>query len=116
MHVETLLLSGEPIESVADLIGRSVQAVYYHIRHADLPELPTRIGRRCSVCLHPMVWDIDDALADRVERGNPRGSLAEIERAFGVGGHSLRNHATAEHQQRRALYELGRLNALKETA
>lgn len=82
-------------------------------------------GRVCAACTHPDVDAIDELIAERAKLLARGFSGSRMPRSFrwnalaselGLGESVLKRHATLEHQQRRALYELGRLNALKETA
>lgn len=129
--VDLMLMMGEPIERAAELVGKSVQSIYWHMEHTGLPIPPRRKGRRCSVCEHPDVDDIDaDIERYYRELQKPvvyRGRRAPTKRRKVVGewsipslelkwGLNLKAHASVEHQQRRAAYALARLNALKETA
>lgn len=72
----------------------------------------------CTVCSHPESAEIDDLWSMRGQHRfqPPHLRSSAIAERFGVTVSALHRHDTPEHQQRRAQYELGRLNALKETA
>lgn len=109
-RAEVLLLEGGTFPEVSKAIGISPDVVRHHSRsHLGLDR--TGMGARCQICFHPDVDEIEAMIEGRVM------SQRAIAERFGLTSRkSIQNHTTPAHQQRRALYELGRLNALKETA
>lgn len=113
--VELGLLSGTPRPDISTSTGMSEESIRSHARHLGWTWGQSVVY--CQVCAHPDVEAIDDLLAKRaavpnITRTHPL-RLSAIAEAFGLRGRrTLSNHATLKHQQRRALYALGRLNAL----
>lgn len=108
--------------------GLSRDQIGRHCRlHTPVPTFPAAL-RRCLVCQHPDIEEIDELLDARhhyrTEHPMGRGyrfpkhlRLDVMAERFGLtGANSFTQHDTPEHQQRRALYELGRLNALSSNA
>lgn len=125
-EINLRIYDGEFAKVIGEMVGLSPSAVGNHIRfHLGMSSV--RRTKECRVCSHPDVDDIDEALEARKlyppRKAPPELQFAEIANRFGLpippSGEAVsifKNHMTPGHQQRRALYELGRLNALKETA
>jgi hypothetical protein len=120
--IEARLMSGEPIKRVGKDIGiLSVRTLRNHCAEHAGVALPEGItGKRCRVCDHPEVEEIDRLLVQRLKWDRlhpvnlPRSlTFKAIGRRFGFTGPSwFRHHITPEHQARRAQYELDRLAGL----
>lgn len=121
--IDVMLFGGSPMRSLQSNVGITMGGIRRHAREClGLPEVTGT--NRCIVCSHDLVDEIDAILEKRREIKARTGrklfrdewGLRSIAERFDVSKHSVYQHDTPEHQQRRALYELGRLNALKETA
>lgn len=124
--IELAFRAGEPLTPIARAAGVDLSVIYRHAEHAGLQAGHRINGPDCPVCTHPEVDKIDVDLARRESfpaakfgprLGCPRSlGLPAIARRYGVTLGGLRNHVTPEHQERRAVHEIARLNALKDPA
>lgn len=115
------------LQEIAEVAGfggaRPDKPIFRHAQHAGLPRTRILKGARCPVCWHPQVDDIDAALTERGkypanERGHRLGCppplmLPAIAERFGLTFDNVRTHSLPEHQERRARYEIARLEALR---
>lgn len=121
-EIDGRLMDGASLRSIASTTEVSLTSLRRHAReHLHMPEIPSK---GCEACVHERVADLDELLmmqrrvAEILGIDHVKGSIGTnaLASRFGLTKDIILNHNTPEHQQRRLTYELGRLNALKETA
>lgn len=119
--IEYHVMAGVPTKRVASWFGLHGLTIRRHMeRDAGFPVPGRPTGKPCQVCTHPDVDEIDRLLEQRLtyDRHHPVSlpghlTFKAIGLRFGFEGLNwFRNHITPEHQAKRAVYELGRLEAL----
>lgn len=126
--IEVAYCGGVPLAEISEAHGlrnlNPEHSIIVHASHAGLTRVRVH-GPVCPVCDHPDVEEIDRLLAIREtyppsdstfgpRLGCPRSlGLPAIGRRFALGLGGLRNHVTPEHQERRATYEIARLQAIR---
>lgn len=120
--IEISISSGMTMTEAVAGTGLSERRVEHHLTHTEVlrPGWDIRRGLNlCRVCAHPDVELIDDLWSRRPrDKRRVHGELSgpNLAKRFGVESSALYSHNSPNHQQRLALYQLARLNALKETA
>lgn len=120
LSIETEIIDGRFYSEIGQTAGVSAVVVHIHaFRHMGIRRDP---GARCSVCNHPDIDAIDEMLEVRRKKLRPSGRVPYTSEwtykalavKFDLSAQSLVIHDKPAHQQRRARYQLSRLNALQD--